>query len=387
MSTVRARPAGRVPHQAVRSPSPVTAVSDLSFEVRPGRVTGFLGPNGSGKTTTLRCLLGWSPPPPGARSSTAPYAAPDPTRTSARPSRPAASIPVAPAATTCACSPPRTSVPDDAGRRRPRARRPHRRRAPTRRRVLAGDAPAPRPRRRPAARPRRPDPRRAGERARPRGHRLAARLPSRPGRGGPHRPRVQPRALRGPADGRRRGDHQPRPPRARRAARRDRRGRHAVGWSSAARRRRDSRPRSPRPTRPAAAVESADDGSLLVTGLSTAAGRADWPSPRAASSTSSPTASRRPRAGLPRAHRRCVSDRRMGSPAHVRVAQGDDHQDALGPGADRHRLQLRQHRHAHARRVRPVPGRAGERRREHAAGARLHHHAARPGRHARPPSC
>ena len=36
----------------------VTAVADLSFTVRPGRVTGFLGPNGSGKTTTLRCLLG-----------------------------------------------------------------------------------------------------------------------------------------------------------------------------------------------------------------------------------------------------------------------------------------------------------------------------------------
>lgn len=36
----------------------VTAVQDLSFTVQPGRVTGFLGPNGSGKTTTLRCLLG-----------------------------------------------------------------------------------------------------------------------------------------------------------------------------------------------------------------------------------------------------------------------------------------------------------------------------------------
>ncbi len=36
----------------------VTAVKDLSFTVSPGRVTGFLGPNGSGKTTTLRCLLG-----------------------------------------------------------------------------------------------------------------------------------------------------------------------------------------------------------------------------------------------------------------------------------------------------------------------------------------
>ena len=37
---------------------PVLAVDDLSFEVVPGRVTGFLGPNGSGKTTTLRMLLG-----------------------------------------------------------------------------------------------------------------------------------------------------------------------------------------------------------------------------------------------------------------------------------------------------------------------------------------
>src|SRR5690606_29589592 len=34
------------------------AVDNLTFEVRPGRVTGFLGPNGAGKTTTLRMLLG-----------------------------------------------------------------------------------------------------------------------------------------------------------------------------------------------------------------------------------------------------------------------------------------------------------------------------------------
>lgn len=38
--------------------SGVTAVKDLSFTITPGKVTGFLGPNGSGKTTTLRCLLG-----------------------------------------------------------------------------------------------------------------------------------------------------------------------------------------------------------------------------------------------------------------------------------------------------------------------------------------
>jgi ABC-2 type transport system ATP-binding protein len=36
----------------------VLAVNDLSFTVEPGSVTGFLGPNGSGKTTTLRMLLG-----------------------------------------------------------------------------------------------------------------------------------------------------------------------------------------------------------------------------------------------------------------------------------------------------------------------------------------
>ncbi|MBX6750192.1 MAG: ABC transporter ATP-binding protein [Micromonosporaceae bacterium] len=35
----------------------VRAVDDLSFTVQPGRVTGFLGPNGSGKTTTLRMML------------------------------------------------------------------------------------------------------------------------------------------------------------------------------------------------------------------------------------------------------------------------------------------------------------------------------------------
>ncbi|MBR7743763.1 ABC transporter ATP-binding protein [Phycicoccus sp. BSK3Z-2] len=35
-----------------------SAVEDLSFDVEPGRITGFLGPNGAGKTTTLRMVLG-----------------------------------------------------------------------------------------------------------------------------------------------------------------------------------------------------------------------------------------------------------------------------------------------------------------------------------------
>lgn len=35
-----------------------TVVDDLTFIAEPGRVTGFLGPNGSGKTTTMKILLG-----------------------------------------------------------------------------------------------------------------------------------------------------------------------------------------------------------------------------------------------------------------------------------------------------------------------------------------
>ena len=34
------------------------AVDDLSFQVKPGQVTGFLGPNGSGKSTSMRLMLG-----------------------------------------------------------------------------------------------------------------------------------------------------------------------------------------------------------------------------------------------------------------------------------------------------------------------------------------
>ncbi|OGL23722.1 ABC transporter ATP-binding protein [Candidatus Saccharibacteria bacterium RIFCSPHIGHO2_01_FULL_46_30] len=35
-----------------------TVIKDLSFEVKKGEVFGFLGSNGSGKTTTIRALLG-----------------------------------------------------------------------------------------------------------------------------------------------------------------------------------------------------------------------------------------------------------------------------------------------------------------------------------------
>ena len=39
-----------------------TAVDDLSFDVAPGRVTGFVGPNGAGKSTTMRMMVGLTRP-------------------------------------------------------------------------------------------------------------------------------------------------------------------------------------------------------------------------------------------------------------------------------------------------------------------------------------
>jgi ABC-2 type transport system ATP-binding protein len=42
------------------------AVDDLSFEVRPGIVTGFLGPNGAGKSTSMRLILGLDSPTAGS---------------------------------------------------------------------------------------------------------------------------------------------------------------------------------------------------------------------------------------------------------------------------------------------------------------------------------
>ncbi|MDX6209829.1 MAG: type transport system ATP-binding protein [Frankiales bacterium] len=41
------------------------AVDNLSFDVLPGRVTGFLGPNGAGKSTTMRMIVGLDRPTKG----------------------------------------------------------------------------------------------------------------------------------------------------------------------------------------------------------------------------------------------------------------------------------------------------------------------------------
>ncbi len=59
------------------------AVDDLSFELTPGRVTGFVGPNGAGKSTTMRMMLGLARPDRGeVRYDGVRYAElPDPART------------------------------------------------------------------------------------------------------------------------------------------------------------------------------------------------------------------------------------------------------------------------------------------------------------------
>ena len=54
----------------------VTAVHDFSATLEPGTITGFLGANGAGKSTTLRMLLGLTRPTSGtATIDGRPYAA------------------------------------------------------------------------------------------------------------------------------------------------------------------------------------------------------------------------------------------------------------------------------------------------------------------------
>lgn len=43
----------------------IKAVNDVSFEVHGGEIVGFTGPNGSGKTTTIKMLTGILPPDKG----------------------------------------------------------------------------------------------------------------------------------------------------------------------------------------------------------------------------------------------------------------------------------------------------------------------------------
>jgi ABC-2 type transport system ATP-binding protein len=52
-------------HELTKRYGDTVAVDHLSFDVLPGRVTGFLGPNGAGKSTTMRMILGLDNPTSG----------------------------------------------------------------------------------------------------------------------------------------------------------------------------------------------------------------------------------------------------------------------------------------------------------------------------------
>jgi ABC-2 type transport system ATP-binding protein len=52
-------------HQLSKHFSGVRVVKDVSFTLRPGEIVGYLGPNGSGKTTTARMLAGLLEPSSG----------------------------------------------------------------------------------------------------------------------------------------------------------------------------------------------------------------------------------------------------------------------------------------------------------------------------------
>ena len=53
-------------HDLTKRYGQTMAVDRLSFEVRPGEVTGFLGPNGAGKSTTMRMVIGLDAPTAGS---------------------------------------------------------------------------------------------------------------------------------------------------------------------------------------------------------------------------------------------------------------------------------------------------------------------------------
>ena len=174
--------AGRiVAHELTKRFGLVTAVDGLSFEVRPGVVTGFLGPNGSGKTTTLRLLLGLVRPDRRERPdrrSVVRRAAPPGHR--ARRGVGGARLPPGPHRPPAPAGVYRRDR--GAGRRRRAGaadRRAGRGGRPPGGPLLAGHAAAAGRRGGAARRPAGAGAGRAGQRAGPGGHRLAARLPAR----------------------------------------------------------------------------------------------------------------------------------------------------------------------------------------------------------------
>jgi ABC-2 type transport system ATP-binding protein len=60
-----AEPPVIIVHDLLKRFGTFTAVNGISFKVRRGEIFGFLGPNGSGKTTTIRMMLGLMRPTSG----------------------------------------------------------------------------------------------------------------------------------------------------------------------------------------------------------------------------------------------------------------------------------------------------------------------------------
>ena len=194
------------------------AVQDVSFSCAPGTVTGFLGPNGAGKSTTLKMLCGLAHPTSGTSTLLG-----LPFTQIPNPGRHVGVLIDASAAHSGRRG--RETLGDLRGaarrerlarRRDARARRPGQvGRAQARRPVLARHAPAAGNRARAARRSRGADPRRAGQRPRPRGHALDARTAARLRRPRRHRAALLPPAARGRGDRRPAGDHRRRQDRRR----------------------------------------------------------------------------------------------------------------------------------------------------------------------------
>ena len=208
----------------VRSASdPVHAVSDLTFTVEPG--PGHRLPRAERCREdhhACGCCSAWPPPTRGTatiggRTVRGPHAA-----GAAHRGRPGGLLVPSRAHR---ARPPAGLRPADRGRGRAMRRGPgHSRpvggRGPAHRRVLDGDASAAGAGHNTAGGPPGAAARRARQRPRSGGDRLAPAVPALPGRAGPDGAGLQPRALRGRADRRRRRDHRPRPAGARLLARR-----------------------------------------------------------------------------------------------------------------------------------------------------------------------
>jgi ABC-2 type transport system ATP-binding protein len=62
MTTTRTTPISV--HGLTKQSGRIRALEALTFEVRPGQITGFLGPNGAGKPPPCARCSGWHASPP-----------------------------------------------------------------------------------------------------------------------------------------------------------------------------------------------------------------------------------------------------------------------------------------------------------------------------------